>query len=147
MKKNKLSNNRHSASNNSHRMPNGDTQETTNNTDNLPVFLENQRKEIILVYQLAARNTELLQWSPCYCGCADSAGHKSNLNCFIAQTKSDGTIIWDDHGTRCDVCLKIAAQSIQMKEQGKTTKEIREYIDTLYKKGYAPPTLTPMPTA
>lgn len=136
--------NNESASHHSHRMPNGDTQETTN-AENLPVFLENQRKEIKTVYQLAAQNMELLQWIPCYCGCADSAGHKSNLNCFIAQTKEDGSIVWDDHGTRCGVCLEIAAQSVQMKEQGKTTKEIREHIDSLYERGYAIPTPTPMP--
>jgi hypothetical protein len=97
------------------------------------------------VYQLAGQSTELLQWIPCYCGCGESVGHKSNMNCFIKEVKSDGSVVWDDHGTRCNVCLQIAVQSVKMKSEGKTDKEIRQFIDNTYKKGYAKPTDTPMP--
>lgn len=40
---------------------------------------------------------------------------------------------------------KIAAKSIKMKQEGKSIKEIRRYIDKKYKEGYAKPTKTPMP--
>lgn len=124
---------------------NGDLQEKTASADVLPTFLKGQSEEIRLVYQAAGKSTELLQWVPCYCGCAESAGHKSNMNCFVKKINEDGSVVWDDHGTRCGVCLEIAAESMKMKQEGKSIKEIRNYIDEKYKEGYAKPTKTPMP--
>lgn len=124
---------------------NGDLQEKTASADVLPTFLKGQNEEIRLVYQAAGKSTELLQWIPCYCGCAESAGHKSSMNCFVEKINEDGSVVWDDHGTRCGVCLQIAAESIKMKQEGKSIKEIRHYIDEKYKEGYAKPTNTPMP--
>jgi hypothetical protein len=126
---------------------NGDVREETASADVLPAFLDGQREEIRLVYQAAGKAADILQWMPCYCGCADSAGHQSNLNCFIHQVNSDGSVVWDDHGTRCGVCLDIAVQSITMKQEGKSLKEIRQAIDETYQEGYAKPTPTPMPAA
>lgn len=123
----------------------GDIQETTASADILPSFLDNQHEDIRLVYEVAGKATDILQWIPCYCGCGDSVGHRSNLNCFIAETREDGSIVWDDHGTRCLVCLEIAVESVQMAQQGKSLKEIRDAIDTKYKDGYAAPTPTDMP--
>ena len=123
----------------------GDIQETIASADILPSFLDNQHEDIRLVYEVAGKATDILQWIPCYCGCGDSVGHRSNLNCFIAETREDGSIVWDDHGTRCLVCLEIAVESVQMAQQGKSLKEIREAIDTKYKDGYAAPTPTDMP--
>jgi hypothetical protein len=122
-----------------------DLREQTKSAATLPSFLNGQKEEIRLVYQMAGLSAELLQWIPCYCGCGESVGHKSNLNCFIKEVKSDGSVVWDDHGTRCGVCLQIAVQSVKMKSEGKTDKEIRQVIDNTYKKGYAKPTDTPMP--
>jgi hypothetical protein len=124
---------------------NGDLQELTASADVLPSFLDNQTEELKLVYQAAGKAHEVLEWMPCYCGCADSAGHQSNKNCFIAQVNEDGSIKWDDHGTRCQVCVEIAVQSIIMTQEGKSLKEIRDFIDEKYKDGYATPTKTPMP--
>jgi hypothetical protein len=122
-----------------------DLREQTKSASVLPTFLNGQKEEIRLVYQLAGQSTQLLQWIPCYCGCGESVGHTSNMNCFIKEVKSDGSVVWDDHGTRCGVCLEIAVQSVKMKSEGKTDKEIRQYIDNTYKTGYAKPTDTPMP--
>ncbi|KIL40877.1 lipoprotein [Gordoniibacillus kamchatkensis] len=124
---------------------NGDLQEKTASVKVLPKFLSNQPEQIRLVYEAAGNATEVLKWIPCYCGCGESAGHAGNMNCFIKQVNQDGSVVWDDHGTRCGVCLQIAAQSIKMKQDGKTLKEIRSYIDKTYEKGYAKPTNTPMP--
>jgi len=125
--------------------PNGDLQETTSGITQLPTFLDKQRPEIKQAYQVAALVADLLQWIPCYCGCGESAGHTSNKNCFIKEIKQDGSVVWDDHGTRCGVCLEIAVTSARMKQDGKSAKEIRTYIDQKYQKGYAKPTDTPMP--
>jgi hypothetical protein len=67
------------------------------------------------------------------------------MNCFVKEVNADGSIVWDDHGTRCGVCLQIAVQSINMNHEGKSLKEIRDIIDSTYKKGYAKPSDTPMP--
>lgn len=135
-----------SSSHAQHQLPNGDVQEKTASADKLPKFLDGQNDTMVAAYKLAAKNTDLLKWIPCYCGCADSADHKSNQNCFVKEKLEDGSIVWDDHGTRCIVCVNIAVTSIKMKEEGKTPKEIRTYIDQTYSKGYAPPTKTEMPS-
>lgn len=129
-----------------HQLPNGDTQEKTASKDTLPKFLDKQPLQIRQVYQIAAEYAELLQWIPCYCGCGESAGHESNKNCFVDKIEEDGSVIWDDHGTRCNTCLQIAVESAAMKKEGKTDKQIREWIDDKYKTGYAAPTKTPMPS-
>lgn len=125
--------------------PNGDLQETTASADVPPTFLRGQSDQLRIVYAAAGKATDILKWMPCYCGCADSAGHASNLNCFVKEVKEDGSVVWDDHGTRCGVCVQIATESIKLKQQGKSLKEIRDYIDKTYEKGYAKPTKTPMP--
>lgn len=125
---------------------NGDLQETTASIVQLPSFLDKVDPKIKSIYRIAGDNNDLLANIPCYCGCGESADHKHNGNCFIKEVKSDGSVVWDDHGTRCGTCMEIAFTSAKMKQEGKTIKEIREFIDNKYKKGYAPPTLTPMPS-
>lgn len=123
----------------------GDLQETTASRDILPDFLNDKSENLKLVYQVAGQATEVLEWMPCYCGCGESAGHQNNLNCFIAKVHEDGSVVWDDHGTRCQVCLDIAVESIKLHQDGKSLQEIRETIDERYKEGYAKPTPTEMP--
>lgn len=126
-------------------LANGDIREETDNPELLPSFLDNKDENIQLVYASAAKHPELLEYIPCYCGCGESAGHMSNLNCFVHELE-EGKVVWDDHGTRCQACLEIAAESIVMYEKGSSVKEIRDYIDDKYKEGYAKPTPTPMPS-
>ncbi|WP_213421143.1 PCYCGC motif-containing (lipo)protein [Bhargavaea massiliensis] len=126
-------------------LPNGDLQEVTASAEELPSFLDDKPEDMQLVYKVAGSATEILEWMPCYCGCGDSAGHKSNMNCFISEVREDGSVVWDDHGTRCLVCLEIAVESVKMAQDGKSLKEIRETIDKTYNEGYAEPTPTPMP--
>lgn len=129
----------------SNHAPNGDLRERTASVQKLPSFLDKQTEAVRLAYQAAGKLEDTLKWIPCYCGCGDSAGHKSNLNCFINEVREDGTVEWDDHGTRCGVCVQIAMKSAEMKMQGKSDLEIREYIDNTYSSGYANPTDTSMP--
>lgn len=130
-----------------HHAANGDLRETTASADTLPRFLDDQPNVVRNAYVLAAMSADLLPWIPCYCGCGESAGHESNLNCFIHEVKEDGSVVWDDHGTRCDVCLEIAVESVLLKKEGRSLQEIRDAIDAKYKEGYAAPTPTPMPAA
>jgi hypothetical protein len=128
-----------------YRAPNGDLQEKTASIETLPSFLDNQREEIRTAYKLAAAHAGLLDSIPCYCGCGGSAGHRSNKNCFIREIADEGTVVWDDHGTRCAVCIETALAAAMMNGQGKSVRDIRAAIDEAYKEGYAKPTPTPMP--
>ncbi|MFD2171655.1 PCYCGC motif-containing (lipo)protein [Tumebacillus lipolyticus] len=124
----------------------GDLQEATANKTSLPAFLMNKNAKMKDSYKAAVENVDILQYIPCYCGCGEHAGHMSNAECFVRDVRPDGVVVWDDHGTRCDTCMNIALKAAEMKEEGKTVKEIRTYIDEKYKKGYAKPTPTPMPS-
>ncbi len=128
-----------------HRAPNGDLREETASAQALPSFLSQQPSQTRLAYQAAASFHETLQRIPCYCGCGETAGHRSNLNCFIHEIREDGSVVWDDHGTRCGVCVTIALQSAQLKSEGKSDLEIRRFIDSAYREGYAEPTDTALP--
>lgn len=130
-----------------HIMPNGDRQEETASLADMPGFLDGLPETVRLAYAAASKLQDTLIYIPCYCGCGQTAGHKSNLDCFIAGVREDGTVIWDDHGTGCGVCQQIALQAASMKRQGHSVLEIRKFVDDTYKEGYAAPTDTPMPQA
>lgn len=127
---------------------NGDLREETASTDVLPSFLDEEADTVKLAYVTASKLQDTLQYIPCYCGCGQSSGHKSNLECFIAGVREDGTVIWDDHGTNCGVCQQIALQSAQKKSEGLSDLQIRQWVDETYGSGgYADPTDTPLPAA
>ncbi|WP_245802017.1 PCYCGC domain-containing protein [Fictibacillus arsenicus] len=128
-------------------LPSGDIQQLTASTDIMPAFLDKQPENISAIYAAAPKFKEVLESMPCYCGCGDSAGHKNNYDCFVADNKEDGKIVWDDHGTKCGTCLEIAAISMSESAEGKSTLEIRKMIDEKYKEGFAEPTPTPMPAS
>ncbi|WP_257064456.1 PCYCGC domain-containing protein [Priestia megaterium] len=121
----------------------GDIKEETASNEILPGFLKDKSEDMQVIYASVAQNKELLENIPCYCGCGESAGHTNNYDCFIYENKKDGKVVWDDHGTKCGVCLEIAAQSVSDLKAGKSIKQIRQSIDEKYKSGYAQPTPTP----
>jgi hypothetical protein len=47
-------------------------------------------------YRVALTIPDDLAQIPCYCSCGDSAGHESNLDCFI-KSKSGDNVVFDDH--------------------------------------------------
>lgn len=131
------------AENHSQHTPRGDLREKTESASVFPSFLDNQPGEMQLIYQAVSQHQNLLEQIPCYCGCGDSVGHKDNYDCFIYKNHEDGSLVWDDHATRCQVCLDIAAESIVLYREGKSIQDIRDFIDKQYKEGYAEPTPTP----
>ena len=122
-----------------------DIREMTASAHALPSFLMNAHEDITNVYAMTVHEEDLLEHIPCYCGCGESARHRNVFDCFVHQKNDDGTVIWDNHGMKCGVCLDIAVESIGLKEQGASPSEIREAIDEKYKEGYATPTKTPVP--
>lgn len=123
----------------------GDVREATPAADVLPTFLSGKSEDVQSVYRIAAERRQMLQHIPCYCGCGESVGHQSNADCFIHTVKEDGAVVWDDHGTKCGVCLEIAVKSAQMAAEGADIKTVRQTIDAQYGTGYADPTPTPLP--
>ncbi|KHF27401.1 PCYCGC motif-containing (lipo)protein [Anoxybacillus sp. EFIL] len=120
----------------------GDIREETASIHELPSFLASYNESMIHLYEQVATHRTLLENIPCYCGCGESAGHENNYDCFVYENKSNGAIVWDDHATKCGVCLEIASISIEQYEKGMSVKDIRRLIDETYKEGYAKPTLT-----
>ena len=50
-------------------------------------------------YVFAARNPDVLEYVPCYCGCGMSDGHQSNVDCFVESRAPNGAVTeWDTHG-------------------------------------------------
>jgi hypothetical protein len=73
-------------------------------------------------YQIAREIPLVLDKLPCFCGCATSFGHNSNLHCFK-----------DDHGAVCDMCRDIALLAGQMTRAGRSVPEIREAMRQRYR--------------
>lgn len=121
----------------------GDVREETDSIDKAPTFLSKHHDNMKILYMGAAQHKELLEHIPCYCGCGDSVGHEHNYHCFINENKEDGVVVWDDHATRCQVCLDIAADAIIEYNDGKSIDEIRDEIDKQYQdEGFPEPTPT-----
>ena len=61
------------------------------------VYTPTAPKNAVTAYKFALEHPELLSKVPCYCGCGEEAGHKSNLDCFV-KTRSGSDVTFDDHG-------------------------------------------------
>ena len=88
-----------------------------------PVMFKGRTRE---AYQAAKEIPEVLNQLPCYCGCMQNFGHKSNLYCFH-----------DEHGADCALCQDIALEAREMHRQGKSVEHIRDTIRDMYAR-YAP---------
>ncbi len=108
-------------------------------TSGMPAFAR-RSPDIEAAYTFAASEAgAALQWMPCYCGCGSGPGHTDNRACFVSPDGSG----FDEHGSRCDVCVDIALRVQDGLAQGKGLQEIRDSVDAAYV-GYTP-TDTPMP--
>jgi hypothetical protein len=98
------------------------------------------------VYEFAARHPEVLQYQQCFCGCDHSAGHRSNVDCFVRRRDSAGRILeWDSHGYGCAVCIDVAREAMQMYNSGASVSSIRTAIDAKYTGRFPATMQTPKP--
>jgi hypothetical protein len=93
-------------------------------------------------YHYALFNPQLVQWMPCYCGCA-AMDHRSNLDCYIKPT-TDGQITFEEHASYCDVCVQITLKTKELMAQGASLGGARAAIDALFA-GNVPGTPTEVP--
>jgi len=50
-------------------------------------------------YVFAARNPDILDYVPCYCGCGQTDGHVGNTDCFVDSRAPNGQVLeWASHG-------------------------------------------------
>jgi hypothetical protein len=82
-------------------------------------------------YRFAAVNPDTLTHIPCYCGCG-AIGHTSNYACYVSGKKDDGSLAFDEHALGCSICVDITQDSMRLLKQGKSTAEIRAYVDQTY---------------
>lgn len=65
-----------------------------------PDFVLSTSSQVQETYIMASQNPEVLASVPCFCGCGEGSGHKSNLDCFVKNMDSDNSVTeWDPHGT------------------------------------------------
>jgi hypothetical protein len=100
-----------------------------------PFGLDGQPAETIAGYGFAVAHEELVAAIPCYCGCGQSLGHRSLLDCFLQP----GGAGYESHASGCVICLREAADIDRLSQEGLTTDDIRDWIDQEYRK-YGPPT-------
>jgi hypothetical protein len=91
-------------------------------------------------YQYAVANPDTLKHIPCYCGCG-KMGHKSNYACYVESTDTAGKLTYDSHALGCSICVDITQDVMRLTKQGKTTPEIRAYVDAIYSR-YGPSNLS-----
>ena len=109
---------------------------TAARTEGLPDYA--YRSELSLKgYQIAVAQGDLLAQLPCYCGCGEDPRYKNLRDCFI-----DANGEFNSHAANCLICQQEAQDASGWREQGLSTKQIRERIDQTYE-GRGKPTDTP----
>ncbi|MER3447752.1 MAG: hypothetical protein C4291_13365 [Candidatus Dadabacteria bacterium] len=108
-----------------------DTSPLEASTIKLPKYFDTAPPEIKEAYEFALSGPDVLEHMACYCGCK-RIGHKSNKSCFINRVNEDGSIVLDEHGTMCHICLDVALTTKRLIAQGKSLREIRKFLDEKY---------------
>lgn len=62
----------------------------------LPEFVSQAAPQVKEAYRFAIANPDVLSAFPCYCGCG-AMGHQNNLQCYIKEVRSDGSIEFENH--------------------------------------------------
>jgi len=82
-------------------------------------------------YQFAVANPDVTKHIPCYCGCG-TMGHTSNYMCYVKSVGADGAVNFDSHAIGCSICVDITQDAMRLFKQGKSTAEIKAYVDKTY---------------
>lgn len=70
--------------------PNGDLAKVV-----WPDFVRQAGPEVQRLYEFQIENGDLMRYMPCFCGCGDSAGHRSNRDCYVKEVNPDGSVVLD----------------------------------------------------
>jgi len=70
--------------------PNGDLSKVV-----WPDYVLNAPPEVKELYEFQVTHGDLMRWMPCFCGCGQTAGHRSNRDCYIRRVNPDGSAVFD----------------------------------------------------
>lgn len=101
--------------------------------EQMPMDVQSAPVAVQEAYQFAAANPDVMKAIPCYCGCG-GIGHTSNYDCYVSNVDAQGNITFDNHALGCSICVDITQDAMRMMREGKSTPEIRAYIDATYSK-------------
>lgn len=70
--------------------PNGDLSKVE-----WPSFVTDGDPEVQRLYEFQITHGEVMRYMPCFCGCGQSAGHRSNRDCYVQSVNADGSVVLD----------------------------------------------------
>jgi hypothetical protein len=70
--------------------PNGDLAKVV-----WPSFVTEAGPEVKRLYEFQITHGELMRYMPCFCGCGQNAGHRSNRDCYVRRVRPDGSVVLD----------------------------------------------------
>jgi hypothetical protein len=82
-------------------------------------------------YAYALYHPQVVQWMPCYCGCA-RLDHRSNLDCYLKRAVPGQKTQFEEHASYCEVCVQTTLLTKQLVSEGKSLREIRQAVDSTF---------------
>jgi hypothetical protein len=70
--------------------PNGDLAKVV-----WPDFVTEAGPDVKALYEFQITHGELMRYMPCFCGCGQNAGHRSNRDCYVQKVNADGSVVLD----------------------------------------------------
>ncbi|HEX8940634.1 MAG TPA: PCYCGC motif-containing (lipo)protein [Candidatus Limnocylindrales bacterium] len=111
-----------------------------------PDFVSGASTDTQIAYAYALSHQGSLRYIPCYCGCSGS-GHRSNLDCYLKPRQDGAPIVFEQHASFCDVCVRITELAKQLSAQGQSLRLVRQAVDAQFSGASAPGTATELPPA
>ena len=122
--------------------PNGDLAKVV-----WPDYVTEAGGDVQELYEFQVTHGELMRYMPCFCGCGQGGGHRSNRDCFIKAVHPDGSVEFDSMAPTCDICLGVTRQARDLLARGAAPRSIRAAIDRKYADKIDLSTPTPDPPA
>lgn len=82
-------------------------------------------------YAYALYHPQVVQWMPCYCGCA-RMDHRSNLDCYLKRVAPGQKTQFEEHASYCEICVETTLLTKQLISEGKSLREIRQAVDSTF---------------
>jgi hypothetical protein len=109
-----------------------------------PDYVRHAHPMVEEAYRYALERPDVIQWMPCYCGCAGME-HRSNLDCFFRSRMAGGAAAFEEHASYCDICIETALLAKKRLAEGRTLAEIRAEVDATWGGTGVPGTDTAVP--
>lgn len=94
----------------------------------MPAVVHHAGPATAAAYRAALEHPDVLASVPCTCGCAESLGHRSNLECYVSAVHPDGSVTFSTHGLDCAVCQAITRDALAGAAKGLTGPQLRSLI-------------------